>query len=249
MKQIEITGTKLKSIFLLARLSWCLFKAKTSQNQEIELRFIELERKIDNFSKINEIILTHPELQETQVQVLKENKLEITFELEKTNYYFESTLKDFFQLYEHIPVISLQFPEKIYKEQLRQATRIKVPLPEQLLPEQIYLYDISVLGLAFFSTNQELTLKTNLNLTLQIPLLRQQNETLKIIYYTTNFEMLIIRQFENKKKQIYATQFHKITNLQFILLKKYLNIRLKEEEFFKKNQYYPQITLPNIQIY
>lgn len=258
LKAIELKGTKIKEIILLARLFWCTFhisatfKNKDTEKEETiseDLRFIEMEKKVDRFTTMDEIILEGPSQEESLIKLSKveDAPFKISFQIQEESYYFFSSLKDIFVLCEKIPAISFNWPETILKEQNRLAQRIKNFLPTKLEEDAFYIKDISVRGLSFFYTG-DLGFKEGqlLNkIQLSIPLIKKKETKLETTYYKISSPITITRSALYKEKLIiYGTKFNNLTPAQFLLIRHYINIRNREETFFEKNQYYPKLTLP-----
>jgi len=258
LKAIELKGQKIKEIILLARLFWCNFNIsttlknpKTSQEETISenLRFIEMERKVDRFTTMDEIIIESPAKEETLIKINTATNLpfKISFQIQEETYYFLSSLKDIFILCEKIPVISFNWPEVIFKEQTRLAERMKNFLPTKLDEDSFYVKDISVRGLSFFFTG-ELGFQegqTFQKIKLSIPIMKKKEMQFETKYYVMTLSITITRSALYKEKLIiYGTKFNKLSIAQFLLIRHYINIRNKEETFFLKNQYYPKLTLP-----
>lgn len=252
LNAIEIKGSRIKEIFFLARLFWSTFEIE-NETLHASLRFIELERKVDRFSTINEIIVEAPETEDLLYAFgkLEHQEVKISFQLNDETYYFPSFLKDIFVFYDKLPVMSFEWPEIVYKEQTRQAERIQSFLPESLEPNQFYTKDISVKGLSFIYTGiLDLALETQLQpLQISIPLLRKSADQLNTVYYQISTAVEVVRQIPIKDEwRVYGCQFMLYKPAHFCLIRQYLNIRLKEDAFFEKNQYYPKLVLPEIKL-
>ena len=259
-KTIEIIGHKQKELLLYARLSWCEFtvlvrKDETiPENLKLTLRFLDLERKLDNINTLNEIILEAPEEEASLfalAKISKSTKVKVTFELDDDTYFFFSSLNDIFTLLDRIPVISLKWPESLFKKHSRLAERIKSASPAQMESDKFYVRDISSNGIGVFcETPPALEEGDQIkNLHISIPLLKKVDEKLVIQYTTATLDATITRflLFKNKFTLI-GCKFNKPDPKFFFLLRQYFMLRKREEEFFEKNQYYPKLSLPEVTV-
>lgn len=262
LRAIELKGSRIKELLFLARLFWCKFhltvqisESATQVRKSIvaDLRFIELEKKVDRFTTVNEIILEAPEEESDLLDLgaITDQKIDVSFQINDESYYFSASLKDIFVFCDKIPVISLDWPEIIYKQQSRMAERMKNLLPDELTDHQCYVKDISVSGFSFFYTGElDLEMDQKLGCKLLIPIFKKTAaNTLAAFYYEIQSSATVLRQVPVKERyQLYGCQFNQFKPPLFLLIRQYIWVRLKEEAFFEKNQYYPKFVLPEIKI-
>ncbi len=248
---IEIHGLKIKEILTLAKFCWVKFELKIEdQTIQNSLKFLDIERKIDHFSTINELIFEAPKDEEL-LKNLKTRKTicNFNFQINNEKYFFSSTYSDSFEMLKHLKLISYKWPEKICKICHRKAERIKNNFVENK-SDSIEIKDISTNGLSLIiPENNEMKFIKNdlLSAIIKIPkIIRDQNQ-INYVYYQIRVELQITRE-KNAKQNIIGLKFLNLKPYVFITIKDYIEIRKKEEDFFVKNQYYPKICLPPLQI-
>ncbi|MFA5878845.1 MAG: hypothetical protein WC860_01580 [Candidatus Margulisiibacteriota bacterium] len=249
---ITIQSIKLKSLLTLAKFSWLKFTLNfefEDKNYSVPLKFLDIERKI-GLSSINELILEAPSAD--LIDVLKKTKSKINFKFiyQSEHYYFSSTYLDTFDLIPDLKVISFKLPEEIYKKSKRTATRTKNNLEQKLEDKSFYLRDLSINGFSIVTQNEEKNLINQRDKKkFSIPLIRRKQDQVYFLINKLNLNYEFVRKQKNKNNQIIlGATFLNLKPFQILIIKEYLKIRAKEEDFFSKNQYYPKVILPAIDI-
>lgn len=255
VQSISIPSHKLKELFTLCQYLWVRFQVIYKEEITENLRFIEFERKIDSFTNVNELILELdvPETTLDKFAALIGRSFRVSFVLEGSEFYFTTNMKDILVLMEKIPVLILDWPEKVFKKRSRMSERVNNLLEDELNEDYIYVRDISIGGCSLvFRRNMPFTVGQLIeNVTVTVPAMRHNDDArnLRVTYHALKVNLRIMRESLYRNRfRLFGCKFEPAHIRGFLMIRQYVSVRQKEEDFFKKNHYYPDITLPPIKI-
>ena len=249
---ITIQSTKLKELLTLAKFSWLKFTASfvfQDQSLSANLRFLDFERKI-GVSSVNELIFEAPE-KEDLLEILQKEDVVVNFcfSFKSETYSFTTTYLDTYNLAADLAVVSFKFPAEINKKSKRGAYRIKnnFDLGNEIKPP--FVRDISIKGFSLIAEEKEELEKQPSHKIFLIPVLKKDQDQLYFLLHKLKLNYKVVRKQVNKNSQlVLGAHFLNLKPFQMLIIQEYIKIRKKEEDFFHKNQYYPKIVLPAIDL-
>ena len=204
----------------------------------IKLRFLDFERKASNITYQKQLILDLPQKAANQLERWKNNNtsIKVMFKLDKETYYFTSTIDSASFIIENIPILILNWPEKLFLQQRRTAQRVTNFIPEELDEKIIYVKDISTKGIGLLIPAQDNDDVSQLKqVTLKVPAI-YSSKRLTIDYIPITASLKIKQKSISGKFLLLGCVFQDMTPTTFLLLQKYIKTRQKEVLFYKKNE-------------